>query len=226
MKTLEALEQKLDYSFHDKRLLLTALTHSSYANEHHSASNERLEFVGDSVLGMITAEYLYQTCPDLPEGKMTKLRAELVCEHSLWEVAEKLSLGQYLRLGRGEELSGGRQRHSILADCVEALIAAIFLDGGMVPCKELIHTHILSKLKNDKAALVRDWKTELQELIQQRPGRTLSYEMIAESGPDHLKRFTAAVIMDGVQIGTGEGNTKKEAEQMAARTAMEMLFPL
>ena len=226
MKTLEALEQKLNYHFRDRQLLLTALTHSSYANEHHSANNERLEFVGDSVLGMVTAEHLYLTCPDPPEGKMTKLRAELVCEHSLWEVAEKLTLGEHLRLGRGEELSGGRERHSILADCVEALIAALFLDGGIVPAQEFIHAHILSKLEDGEAVFLRDWKTELQELIQQKPGRSVSYEMIAESGPDHLKRFTAAVSMDGVQIGTGEGRTKKEAEQMAARTAMETLFPL
>ena len=218
---MEELEQKLEYSFQDKRLLLTALTHSSYANEHHCASNERLEFVGDSVLGMVTAVHLYKTFPELPEGKMTKLRAELVCEQSLWEVAEKLGLGGSLRLGRGEELSGGRQRHSILADCVEAVIAAMYLDGGIVPAKEFIDRHILSKLKDNDTILVRDWKTELQELVQQKPGRSLSYAMIGESGPDHMKRFTAAVSMDGTLIGTGEGHTKKEAEQMAARAAME-----
>ena len=222
MMQTEALEQKLNYSFRDRRLLLTALTHSSYANEHHCASNERLEYVGDSVLGMVTAEYLYKTYPELPEGKMTKLRAELVCEQSLWEVAETLALGVSLRLGRGEELSGGRKRHSILADCVEAVIAAMYLDGGIVPAKEFIDTRILSKL-TDQTVLVRDWKTELQELVQQKPGRTLTYEMIDESGPDHMKRFTAAVTMDGVLIGTGEGHTKKEAEQMAARSAMEAL---
>ena len=225
MKTLEVLEKKLEYSFSDRSLLLTALTHSSYANEHHCASNERLEFVGDSVLGMVTAEYLYLTCPELPEGRMTKLRAELVCESSLWDVADKLSLGDHMRLGKGEELSGGRHRHSILADCVEALIAAIFLDGGLDRAMEFIHANILSKIGDGKTLLARDWKTELQELIQQKPGRSLSYEMIAESGPDHLKRFTAAVSMDGVQIGIGEGHTKKEAEQMAARAAMEN-FPL
>ena len=220
---MEELEQKLEYSFQDKRLLLTALTHSSYANEHRCASNERLEFVGDSVLGMVTATYLYRTFPDWPEGKMTKLRAELVCEQSLWEVADKLGLGRCLRLGKGEALSGGRERHSILADCVEAVIAAMYLDGGIEPAKAFIDAHILSKLAADGAALARDWKTQLQELVQQTPGRSVSYEMIGESGPDHRKLFTAAVLLEGSRIGTGEGATKKEAEQMAAKSALEAL---
>ena len=217
---MEALEQKLGYSFRDPELLRTALTHSSYANEHHCASNERLEFVGDSVLGMVTASWLYLRFPELPEGKMTKLRAELVCEQSLQEVAHKLGLGQSLLLGRGEESSGGRERPSILADCVEAVIAAVYLDGGMEPARRLIDANILSKLDSDAGALVRDWKTELQELIQQTPGHVLSYSMIGESGPDHMKRFSAAVQCDGAAIGTGEGKTKKEAEQMAARAAL------
>ena len=220
---MEALEEKLNFNFQDQQLLRTALTHSSYANEHHCASNERLEFVGDSVLGMVTAEYLYKTYPDWPEGKMTRLRAELVCEQSLWEVAEKLSLGAYLRLGRGEELSGGRKRHSILADCVEAVIAAMYLDGGFAPAKDFIDTHILSRLSDRETVLVHDWKTELQELVQQKPGRVLAYELLGESGPDHLKCFNVAVAMDGVPIGSGEGHTKKEAEQMAARAALEAL---
>ena len=217
---MEALQQKLGYCFRDGELLRTALTHSSYANEHHCASNERLEFVGDSVLGMVTAAYLYQHFPDLPEGKMTRLRAEIVCEQSLWEVAEKLDLGQMLLLGRGEESSGGRSRPSILADCVEAVIAALYLDGGMEPARRLIDHYILSKLDGDNSLLVRDWKTELQELIQQKPGRRLGYQMIGESGPDHMKRFTASVLCDDQVLGTGEGRTKKEAEQMAARAAL------
>ena len=217
---MEALQQKLEYRFRDIALLRTALTHSSYANEHHCASNERLEFVGDSVLGMVTAAYLYQNFPELPEGKMTRLRAELVCEQSLWEVAQKLELGQKLLLGRGEDSSGGRRRPSILADCVEAVIAAVYLDGGMEPARRLIDSYILSKLDGDSSTLMRDWKTELQEFVQQKPGKTLSYRMIGESGPDHMKRFTASVSCDGVVIGTGEGGTKKEAEQMAARAAL------
>ena len=217
---MEALEQKLDYRFRDSALLRTALTHSSYANEHRCASNERLEFVGDSVLGMVTAAYLYQRFPELPEGKMTRLRAELVCEQSLWEVAERLGLGQQILLGRGEESSGGRTRPSILADCVEAVIAAVYLDGGMEPARRIIDAFILSKLDGDAGALMRDWKTELQEIIQQRPGRNLSYQIYGESGPDHMKRFLAAVQCNDAVIGTGEGRTKKEAEQMAARAAM------
>ena len=220
---MEALEEKLNYHFHDGKLLLTALTHSSFANEHHCASNERLEFVGDSVLGMVTANYLYNAYPDMPEGKMTKLRAEIVCEQSLWEVAEKLALGRSLRLGKGEELSGGRTRHSILADCVEAVIAAMYLDGGIDPARDFIHAYILSKLSDSDAVLMHDWKTELQELVQQKPGRSIAYEMIGESGPDHMKSFTAAVTMNGTVIGSGEGHTKKEAEQMAAKSAMGAL---
>ena len=220
---MEALKQNIAYTFRDSALLRTALTHSSYANEHHCASNERLEFVGDSVLGLVTAAALYTRFPDMPEGRMTKLRAELVCEQSLWEVAEKLQLGTKLLLGRGEESSGGRERHSILADCVEAVIAAIYLDGGMEPAAAFIRTHILAKLDDGQSVLARDWKTELQELIQRRPGRSLSYSMIGESGPDHLKHFAAAVSMNGTVIGTGEGHSKKEAEQAAARAALQAL---
>ena len=220
---MEAFQKKLGYEFRDPVLLETALTHSSYANEHHCASNERLEFVGDSVLGMVTAQYLYTAFPGMPEGKMTRLRAELVCEQSLWEVADALEFGTYLRLGRGEESSGGRSRMSILADCVEAVIAALYLDGGLAPARAFISAQILSRLGEDGVLSVRDWKTELQEQVQQKPGQALAYELIGESGPDHLKRFTAAVTMNGRRIGSGEGRTKKEAEQMAARAAMETL---
>ena len=217
---MEALEQTIAYTFRDRSLLRTALTHSSYANEHGCASNERLEFVGDSVLGLVTASALYARFPDMPEGKMTRLRSELVCEQSLWDVAERLELGRWLLLGRGEESSGGRTRHSILADCVEAVIAAIYLDGGMEPAARFVTEHVLSKLDEGAGALMRDWKTELQELIQRKPGRTLSYAMTGESGPAPLKRFSAAVSMNGTVIGTGEGCTKKEAEQAAARAAL------
>ena len=218
---MEELEQKLGCSFRDKSLLRTALTHSSYANEHGCESNERLEFVGDSVLGMVTAAHLYLRFPEMPEGRMTRLRAELVCEQSLWEVAKKLELGRWLLLGRGEESSGGRTRPSILADCVEAVIAAMYLDSGMENARSFIETMVLSMLDDRSGTISRDWKTELQELIQQKPGRTLSYAMIGERGPDHMKLFTAAVSLDDRVIGTGEGRTKKEAEQMAARAALE-----
>ena len=220
---MDALEQKLAYSFRDRSLLQTALTHSSYANEHHCASNERLEFVGDSVLGFVTASRLYARFPDMPEGRMTKLRAELVCEQSLWEVAQRLELGRCLLLGRGEESSGGRQRHSILADCVEAVLAAVYLDGGIQPAARLIDEQILAKLSDDASQMPHDWKTELQELVQRKPGRSLSYQMTGESGPDHHKSFTAAVLMNGSVLGAGEGGSKKEAEQAAARAALEAL---
>ncbi|MBE6913669.1 MAG: ribonuclease III [Ruminococcaceae bacterium] len=220
---MEALEQKLNYSFRNRALLQTALTHSSYANEHHCRSNERLEFVGDSVLGMVTAEHLYRAFPDMPEGKMTKLRAELVCEQSLGEVAQRLALGPSLRLGKGEELSGGRERLSILADCVEAVIAALYLDGGMAAARAFIDANVISKLNGESCLQIRDYKTELQELVQQQPGHTLVYELTGESGPDHMKRFEAAVAMDGRVLGSGEGRTKKEAEQMAAKAALEVM---
>jgi ribonuclease-3 len=222
---MEQLQEKLNYSFQDSSLLETALTHSSYANEHRCASNERLEFVGDSVLGMVTATCLYRTFPELPEGRLTRLRAELVCEQSLWEVADRLGLGACLRLGRGEALSGGRERHSILADCVEAVIAAMYLDGGIEPARRFIETQILSKLSRQDDATVRDWKTELQELVQQTPGRSVTYALLQESGPDHRKRFTAAALLDGKQIGVGEGPSKKEAEQLAAKCALAALDP-
>jgi len=215
------LQKKLDYEFRDSSLLLTALTHSSFANEHRCASNERLEFVGDSVLGMVVATHLYKRFPGMPEGRMTKLRAELVCEYSLWSVADKLGFGDKLRLGKGEAQSGGRQRHSILADCVEAVIAALYLDGGIEPAKSFIDRHILSMLTDEKFEAVSDYKTVLQELIQQKPGRALVYAMVAESGPDHNKTFTAQVSLDGAVIGEGTGRTKKEAEQNAAKLALE-----
>ena len=219
---MEALQEKLNYRFRDPELLVTALTHSSYANEHHCVCNERLEFVGDSVLGMVVASHLYRAFPELPEGRMTRIRAELVCERSLWEVARKLELGRALRLGKGEEQSGGRERHSILADCVEAVIAALYFDGGFDAARTFIDAQILSKLAAGEV-LVRDYKTELQELVQQTPGHAVSYAMTGESGPDHDKRFSAAVSLLGEVIGAGEGRSKKEAEQMAAKAALERL---
>lgn len=219
---MKQLQEKLNYRFKDRELIATALTHSSYANEHRCQSNERLEFIGDSILGMVVAVYLYRTFPTLPEGKMTRIRAELVCEQSLWEVADKLSFGSYLRLGKGEALTGGRQRHSILADCVEAVIAALYIDGGFEVAKAFIDEHILSKL-SQVTVHPGDSKTRLQELIQRQPGHAINYAMVAESGPDHMKSFVAAVSLDGQEIGRGEGRTKKEAEQNAAARALEGL---
>ena len=221
---MDELETKLEYRFHDRALLLTALSHSSYANENKSAglaSNERLEFLGDSVLGQVVASHLYLSYPKMPEGQMTRLRAELVCETSLFEVARLLELGKYIRLGKGEEHTGGRSRESILADAVEALIAAMYLDGGLDVAKSFIDRHILSKPEAKEAHPVSDYKTALQEYVQRKSGQTLTYELISESGPDHQKSFTMQVLLNGRPIGVGSGHTKKEAEQFAAKNGLE-----
>lgn len=220
------LERKLGYEFREFSLLENALRHSSFANESKNpkiTSNERLEFLGDSILGFVTAKYLYQHFPDMPEGSMTKLRAELVCEHALHAVALELELGNELRLGKGEELSGGRERPSILADAVESLIAAMFLDGGIEAAERFILERILNAL--DKGLPVRDTdnKTRLQELVQHRPGQVLSYAVTGESGPDHKKEFMVSVTLNGEVVGSGTGHTKKEAEQAAAGDALGKL---
>ena len=219
---MEALEEKLGYRFNQRALLENALTHSSYANENRGRScesNERLEFLGDSVLGLVVADALYRRFPGLPEGRMTRLRAQLVCEESLHHVAAQLGLGEYIRLGRGEEHTGGRNRTSILADAVEALIAAMYLDGGMEVARGFIERYILTALDGEMPA-VGDCKTELQELVQRKSGSVLTYELLGESGPDHDKTFTSQVSLNGRPIGSGSGRTKKEAEQAAARAAL------
>ena len=224
---MRELQKTIGYSFRDQSLLETALTHTSYANEVYKdglRSYERLEFLGDSVLGFTAADYLLAAFPELHEGELTKLRAELVCEASLAETARKLGLGEHLRLGRGEEAGGGRSRVSIIADVVEALIAAIYLDGGLLAAKRFIYAHVLT----DTPQRVRqntDYKTLLQELIQQKKNQVLSYELLRESGPDHDKSFTVQVLLNGRPIGAGEGTSKKRAEQAAAREAVERLFP-
>lgn len=222
---MRELQKRLGYTFRDAALLQTALSHSSYANESRGGgeSNERLEFLGDSILGMVVAEHLYLTYPAMPEGRMTRLRAELVCEHSLYAVAKEMDIGRGLRLGKGEEHTGGRTRPSILADCVEAIIAAMYLDGGMEVAKSFIHRHILNNINGGAAARVTDNKTALQELIQKKNDQKLEYHILSESGPDHCKEFLADVCLNGVRIGSGVGRTKKEAEQSAARQALEEL---
>ena len=220
---MQELEEKLGYAFKDPSLLSGALNHSSYANEHRAqkeGSNERLEFLGDSVLGFVTAEFLFSLYKDLPEGDLTRLRAALVCEQSLHEVAKLLDLGKYLKLGRGEEAGGGRHRASILADAVEAVFAAVYLDGGIEAAAALIHRVLLDKEGEHARELVQDHKTALQELVQRKSGQVLAYRMIGESGPDHNKTFTAEVLLNGESIGTGKGHSKKEAEQAAARAAI------
>lgn len=223
---MDELEAKIGYSFKDRALLRTALTHSSYANERHGGdcqSYERLEFLGDSILGLITAEFLYAHEPRLPEGRMTKLRAELVCESSLYRVALKLELGKHMRLGRGEEHTGGRQRPSILADMVEAIIAAMYLDSGMEQSRRFVLEMILKDAPIDESHTNADYKTRLQELVQRRSDQHISYTMTGESGPDHNKLFSFSVSINGVPAGEGSGRTKKEAEQMAAMKALEAL---
>ena len=223
---MEELERKIKYQFKNINLLKTALTHSSYVNEHpreHAECYERLEFLGDSILGMVTAELLYRWEPSLPEGKMTRIRAELVCEESLHRVALELGIGQWMRLGRGEENSNGRERPSILADMVEAVIAAIYLDGGMEPAAGFIRKRVLNHADDYILNRSRDNKTELQELVQQETGSTIRYELTGESGPDHNKRFAYAVYVNDILAGEGEGRTKKEAEQAAAGSALQRM---
>lgn len=221
---MEKLEEKLQYTFHDRSLLSEALNHSSYANEHRNAkvsSNERLEFLGDSVLGFVTAEFLFKTYGKLPEGDLTRIRAALVCEQSLYEVARGLELGQHLKLGKGEEAGGGRERQSILADATEAVFAAVYLDGGMEKARELIYRVLLSKAP--AAEERKDYKTTLQEIVQRKSGQVLTYHMVSESGPDHNKTFVFDVRLNDEKIGEGSGHSKKEAEQDAARTALKTL---
>jgi len=221
------LEQNLGYTFHDKSLLQAALTHSSYANEAGRGArfcNERLEFLGDSVLGFTVAQYLYKHYPDLPEGKMTKLRAELVCEQSLVRAADRLGLGAHLLLGRGEEQGGGRQRPSILADAVEALFAAVLLDSDIDRAQQVVLVLLEESLwAVERSGGVQDHKTALQELVQQKSGQSLSYHLLSATGPDHQKEFEAEVRLNDVPLGAGMGRSKKEAEQAAAAQALRQL---
>ena len=227
MSAIKELEQKLRYTFRDPSLLEQALCHSSYANErrsHHTQSNERLEFLGDSILGLVTAEFLYRQRPDWPEGELTRSRAALVCEKSLYETALDLGLGEHLRLGRGEESGGGRNRPSILADAVEAVIAAVYLDGGMDEASALIRRCVLNESREERTETRnQDYKTVLQELIQRRPEQVLTYGLLDEQGPDHAKVFTMEVRVNGKRMGQGTGRSKKEAEQAAAKAALELL---
>ena len=222
---MEALEEKLGYRFNQRALLENALTHSSYANENKAKgcqSNERLEFLGDSVLGMVVADYLYRHFPDLPEGDLTRMRASLVCENSLVVVAGVWDLGAYLKLGKGEESCGGRERPSIRADAVEAVIAAVYLDGGIAQARRIIQRFILDNMAQVNQA-GRDHKTALQELVQRKSGQALTYHLIGQSGPDHAKTFQMEVRLNGQPVGAGSGRSKKDAEQAAAAEALRRL---
>lgn len=221
---MNGLYEALGYRFKDENLAKTALTHSSYANEHKTASYERLEFLGDSVLSVIVSEYLYKNYPDMPEGELTKVRAASVCERSLYAVAEKMDLGRFLYLNKGEELSGGRERVSILADIVEASLAAVYLDSDMETAKKWVMAHlkeIIDKAVSGKA--FKDYKTELQEYAQGTEGLTVEYNLLSETGPAHMKRFEYEVSLGGRVMGRGQGPSKKEAEQLAAKAALEAI---
>lgn len=223
MEPEKLLQQRIAYAFKDESLLQTALTHSSYANEKGRAVkfNERLEFLGDAVLSIIVSDYLFHKFR-LPEGELTKLRASLVCEKTLALFASSILLGEALLLGRGEEMGGGRSRPSVCSDAFEALIAAIYLDGGMQAAKDFVLPFVVDTL-DEHASPFEDYKTLLQEIIQQNPEEKLRYVLAGEEGPDHDKRFVVEVHLNSNVIGKGEGRSKKEAEQQAAKKALELM---
>lgn len=219
------LEKGLNYSFKNINYLKTALTHSSYANESKVkiSSNERLEFLGDAVLSIVVSDYIFSHCPDFPEGDLTKLRASLVCEKSLCKFSKMLNVGDFLKLSHGEENSDGAKRPSILADAFEAIIAAIYLDGGIDNAREFILRFVLPEIKNPKQKTFKDYKTQLQEIIQQNKEETIKYVLTDQIGPDHDKRFWVEVCLNNNVIGKGKGKSKKEAEQHAAKEALELM---
>ena len=218
-------EQILNYKFSNQELLKNALTHSSYANEVHShtGSNERSEFLGDSVLSIIVSDYIYKNFKNLPEGELTKLRASLVCEKSLFSFAKQINLGDYILLGKGEMHNHGNERASILSDAFEAVLAAIYLDGGMESARKFVLHFIIPELKERDEDTFKDYKTALQEVIQRNPEERLKYVLTDESGPDHDKRFTVEVHLNSNIIGCGVGKSKKQAEQEAARQALLLM---
>lgn len=219
-EVLLAFEEKIGYTFADPDLLVMALTHSSYSNEKRlkkQECNERLEFLGDAVLELISSEYIYQNNPTKPEGDLTRMRASYVCEPTLALCAKEIGLGEFILLGKGEDMTGGRDRDSILSDALEATIGAVYLDGGFEQAKEYVQRFILKDIENKK--LFYDSKTILQEIVQSKH-RSMNYELRSESGPDHNKSFTVAVVIDGQEIATATGRTKKKAEQSAAYQAI------
>lgn len=221
------LKEKIGYRFRHNALFRKALTHSSYANEQrarHLQNNERLEFLGDSVLGFVTADYLYNHYPELPEGELTKLRAAVVCEQALYEVAKELGIDKEICLGRGEESGGGRERPSILADAVEAVLGAIYLDGGIEPARAFVLSFIPRKAEQARQGrMFKDYKTTLQEIVQKNRQETLEYRLADSSGPDHDKVFVMELLLNSNVFAKGQGRSKKEAEQVAAKQALELM---
>lgn len=221
---LTELEDKIGYQYKDKKLLEQALTHSSFANEQKINKNgnyERLEFLGDAVLELVSSEFLFTNNPDMPEGTLTRTRASIVCEPTLASCARDLELEKYIRLGKGEEMTGGRQRDSIISDVMEAVIGSLYLDGGFDVAHEFIHQFVLSEL--EKKILFYDAKTVLQEIVQETPGGTLNYRLIGEEGPEHNRIFRIEVLVNGKALSEGCGRTKKAAEQEAAYQAILIL---
>ena len=218
---MERLEQIIGYTFRNKKLLKQALTHSSYANEKKLGKlgcNERLEFLGDAVLELVSSDVLYAKFPQIPEGELTKKRASLVCEPSLAYCARQFDLPKYLLLGRGEDMTGGRMRDSIVSDATEALLGAIYLDGGFEKAREFVLKFILNDMEHKQ--LFYDSKTILQELVQEKGRQTVEYVLTKETGPDHNKQFSVDVLINGIPAGSGTGHTKKAAEQAAAYQAI------
>lgn len=222
---LAAFEEKIGYTFKNKNLLHEALSHSSYANECKKGrnSNERLEFLGDSVLSIVISEHLFNHFKHLPEGDLTKIRASLVCEKALFEFSKQISLGEFILLGKGEENTGGRTRPSIVSDAFEAVIAAVFLDGGMEAAREYVLGFIPKDLDKNSAKKLQDYKTILQEIIQRNPEEKVEYVLRSQSGPDHDRHFVVEVCLNTNIIGHGEGHSKKQAEQQAAKEALELM---
>lgn len=221
---MDELERKIEYTFKNRDYLFEALTHSSYANENAGCfpCNERMEFLGDAVLSIISAEYLYTKFPKMPEGRLTKLRSSLVCTQSLSAFAKEIELGAYLKMGKGETASGGANRPSVLENAFEAMIAAIYLDGGMEEARRFVLRFLSREVENQHSNF-HDYKSLLQEIIQQNPDETLTYTVVGTSGPDHDKRFDVELKLNSNIIGKGHGTSKKNAEQLAAKEALELM---
>lgn len=223
-ESVAALQEKIGYKFKNEKLLLEALSHSSYANENKNLkSNERLEFLGDSVLSIIVSDHIFKHFSHIPEGDLTKLRASLVCESALFDFAKKINLGDYILLGKGEEQTGGRERPSIVSDAFEAVIAAVYLDGGMETAREYVLSFIPEDITPKGSDAFHDYKTILQEVIQRNPEERVTYHLKSESGPDHDKHFTVQVMLNNNVIGEGTGRSKKTAEQAAAKEALALM---
>ncbi len=225
IELLEEIQSRSEYKFKDINILNIALTHSSYANEykkHKIIYNERLEFLGDSILGLIVSEYIYREYPNYPEGELTKLRSTVVCEPTLSFLAKNINLGKYLLLGKGEEATGGRERVSIMADAFEALIGAIYLDGSMLEAKRFVLDHLKPAIKDaiNGIELFVDYKTQLQEILQKKNSDKITYQVVKEEGPDHNKSFFTEVYSKEIVLGKGKGKSKKDAEQDAAKSAI------